>query len=106
MESLPSLKQATLGLVVVLFFCLFKLPYGFYVIIRLATAIIMCCWAFRFFVRNKLTLAIISGSVVLLFQPVFPIRLDRFTWNLVDVLLAVFLLFIVFKLDTRHENMN
>lgn len=105
-KKLSSIKKASLCLAVALIVCLLKMPYGFYTIIRLATAIVMGCWAVRFSSQSRWSLTVISGSIVLLFQPILPIALDRFTWNVVDILLAIFLLVIVFKLDTAHDDID
>lgn len=105
-KTLSSIQKASLCLAVALIVCLLKMPYGFYTIIRLATAIIMGCWSVRFSSQSRWPLAVISGSIVLLCQPLIPIALDRFTWNVVDVLLAIFLLVIVFKLDIEQKDTN
>lgn len=100
MSNLTSLHKASLGLAIGLFMCVLPLPYGMYTIIRLATSIIMGCWAFRFLSMNRITLATISGGIVLLFQPFFKIALDRLTWNIIDVLLAIFLIIMVYRIDS------
>lgn len=91
-NSLSFLDKASLVLAVFLLLCLFPLPYGFYTITRLAVSIIAGCWAYQFYKNNKTPLAIIAGGIVILFQPLVKIVLDRITWNIVDIILA-FLLF-------------
>lgn len=96
MRNLSALELASLIMALLLVACLCPLPYGFYTIIRLATAIIAGCWCYRFYRLNKTALAVIAGGIVILFQPLIRIALDRTTWNIIDVLLAVVLLILVF----------
>lgn len=100
-KKLSPLEKSSLILAVTLLLCLLSLPYGFYNIIRLATAIIAGCWAYKLFNLNKTSYAIISCGIVILFQPFFKIALDRFTWNLIDVLLAIILVWMVFSEKMR-----
>ena len=92
---LPVLDKASLILSIALIMCLLPFPYGFSTIIRLATSVIALCWAYRFYNRRKVALAIISGAIALLFQPFYKIALDRLTWNIVDVVLAVVIIYLV-----------
>lgn len=45
--------------------------------------------------KNKQGLVIIFGSLALLFQPFFKVVLGRTVWNVVDVLVAIFLVGLV-----------
>jgi hypothetical protein len=45
--------------------------------------------------KNKQGLAITFGSLALLFQPFFKVVLGRTVWNVVDVLVAIFLVGLV-----------
>lgn len=95
LNSFSFLEKATLVLAVALLLCLFPLPYGFYTIIRLAVSIMAGCWAYQFYKNNKIPLTIISGAIVILFQPLIKIVLDRTTWNILDIILAVLLFTLV-----------
>lgn len=94
-SSLSVLEKASLALAIALLLCLFPLPYGFYTIIRLAVSIIAGCWAYQFYRVRRTPLAIIAGAVAILFQPLIKIVLDRATWNIVDVILAIVLVWLV-----------
>ena len=94
-NSLSFLDKATLVLAVALLLCLFPLPYGFYTIIRFAVSIIAGCWAYQFYKNNKIPLTIIAGAIVILFQPLIKIVLDRTTWNILDVILAILCIIMV-----------
>lgn len=77
------------GLAVALLICLLPMPYGYYTLVRFAAMIVLGCMAYGFYKEEKQTLCIIAGLLALLFQPLFKITLDRMTWNIVDVLLAI-----------------
>lgn len=103
---MSSIHKASVALAAALVMCLLPLPYGFYMIIRVATSIIMAIWAVRFLSVERISFATISGGLVLLFQPIIKIPLDRLTWNIVDVILAIFLLVLVFKIDDTNRQSN
>ena len=91
-KGLTSLDWASLVLAVALLVCLLPLPYGFYTVIRLAVAIVVGCWAYQFYEAKRIVLAIIAFGVVLIFQPFLKVVLDRLTWNILDVILAMCLI--------------
>lgn len=95
------LRKASLALALGLSLCLCQMPYGFYIVIRLATAVIACCWAYKFYKDRRLPLTIIAVAIAILFQPLIKIVLDRSTWHVIDILLAISLILLVFK---SHQN--
>lgn len=96
-KKLSSLEISSLVLAGVLFLCLLSMPYGFYTVIRLATAIIASLWAFKFFNQNSTTYAIVAIAVALLFQPFFKVTLDRLTWNIIDIIVSIGLIICVLR---------
>lgn len=93
------LLKASLALALGLLLCLCHMPYGFYTVIRLATAIIACCWAYQFYNVGKTPLAIVAIAIAILFQPLIKIALDRSTWHIIDILLAISLIILVVKFN-------
>lgn len=91
-----SLDIGSLLVSFLLIICLLPMPYGFYSIVRLATCIIFGIWAYTFHIRQKKELAIIAGAIVILFQPFIRIPIDRFTWNIIDLILSISLLVLIF----------
>ena len=53
--------------------------------------------AFEFHKEGKMPLCIIAGSLALLFQPFVKITLDKITWNVIDVLVAIALILLWYK---------
>lgn len=96
-RTLTTLEKASIVLAIALILCFLPLPYGFYTIIRLATAVLAGCWAYRFYNRRKTSFAITAAAIALLFQPFLKISLDRFTWNVIDVILAGLIVLMVLK---------
>ena len=74
-----------------------RLGEGYYTIVRFAAMIILGCIAFVFYKEEKIPLCIVAGSLALLFQPFIKITLDKVTWNIVDVLVAIGLVFLWYK---------
>ena len=95
--KLSFLDKSSLILAVALLLCLLPLPYGFYTIIRFATAIIVGCWAYKFYSIGKTAFAIIACSIVILFQPFFRITLDKLTWNILDIVVSLLIVYLTHK---------
>lgn len=83
------LYKIGLGLAIALVVCLLPMPYGYYSLIRLFSMIFFVCLAVSFYKERKVPLSIIAGSLALLFQPFFKIVLDRTTWHIVDLVVAI-----------------
>lgn len=89
------MKYLQLILSVLLLVCLLAMPYGYYVLIRFIATICFCIFTVQYHDKNKQGLVIIFGSLALLFQPFFKVVLGRTVWNVVDVLVAIFLVGLV-----------
>lgn len=92
-----------LGLAIALIVCLFPMPYGYYTLVRFVAMIIFGCMAFNFYKEERQPLCVIAGSLALLFQPFFKIVLGRTLWNVVDVLVAIFLV-ILWYMENYNKN--
>ncbi|MDE6033104.1 MAG: hypothetical protein K2G15_03975 [Muribaculaceae bacterium] len=97
------LLKASLAVAFGLLLCLCHMPYGFYTVIRLATAVIACCWAYKFYTDEKTPLTIVAVAIAILFQPLIMIVLDRTTWHVIDVLLAFSLIILVVKFNHNAQ---
>lgn len=75
-----------------LFWALARHPIGYFTILRLVTTVV-CLYAGYLAIQNEEKGWIfVFGGLALLFQPLIPLRMTRATWNMVDVLVGVFLL--------------
>ena len=86
-----------LGLAIALIICLLPMPYGYYLLVRFVSMIIFGCMSYAFYKDGKLLFSIIAGSLALLFQPFIKIALGRELWNVVDVIVAIALIFLWYK---------
>lgn len=80
-----------------LLLCLLPLPYGLYMIARVAIMILGGYLALDYFSHNKRALAITFAAVALIFQPFLRIPLGRELWMIVDVAVAILLIVLVAK---------
>lgn len=92
-----TLDKACMILIPALLLCLLHMPYGYYILVRFLAFIIFGCLTYRYYNEKKEDLAIMFGAIALLFQPFFKIVLGRAIWNIVDVIVAIILGFILYK---------
>ena len=83
--------------------CLLHMPYGFYTLVRFVALVVFGVMAVKFFSEEKIVLAVVSGALALLFQPLVKIALDRATWNVVDVIVAIGLVALFFYEHQIHD---
>lgn len=86
------IKHLLLIMAIMLLICLLDMPYGYYQLVRFVAMIVFSISAFVFGSKQNRTLMITMGILALLFQPLFPIALGRMIWNIVDVIVAIFLI--------------
>lgn len=98
MQTLIKLTLAILFLL-----CLLHLPYGYYQAVRFCALIGFALLAYFSFQNKQNTAVIIYIGLAILFQPIFKIALGRNIWNVVDVIVALFLLFSIF---IKSKNIN
>jgi hypothetical protein len=56
----------------------------------------MTIFTYSYYENHKIELCIIFIGLVILFQPIIKIPLGRGLWNVVDILVASFLLYLAF----------
>lgn len=77
--------------------------YGYYILLRWA----ICCWAIfnaiTFYEYGKSGWAWVMGLMVITFNPIIPVHLDKETWQIIDLAAAfLFLLPIFFSKNGGH----
>lgn len=72
-------------LTVLLLVCLFRMPYGYYQFVRLATCVGL---GYLGYISNMPWVRVSCIAVALLFNPVFKVYLDKQTWNVIDASIA------------------
>ena len=88
-------------LAIVLFLCLFNMPYGYYQFVRFAAMAAFAYLAFSANEQNKKNEVFIFIALAILFQPFVKIALGRTIWNIVDVVVGVSLL--ISLITTKKE---
>lgn len=91
------MKYITLFLSALLLLCLVPMPYGFYQLVRFLAMVVFCVMAYQYYNQKNETLAVVFGALALLFQPLLKIVLGRVLWNIIDVVVAIFLVVLFFK---------
>lgn len=80
---------------VLLLLCLADMPYGFYQLVRFAAAAAFVYLSFDYFKSKKDGLGFVFAALALLFQPFFKVALGRTIWNLVDIIVAIGLIYLI-----------
>lgn len=88
---------------IALLVCLVDMPYGFYQLIRFVAMLTfaLCAYGEYKFGNSEYAVALIALS--LLFQPFIKIGLGRLLWNIIDVVVSVFLLYRAVAIGHRNH---
>lgn len=87
---------------VLLLLCLADMPYGFYQLVRFASAGAFAYISYDYFKCEKNGLGVVFAALALLFQPFFKVALGRMIWNVVDVLVAIGLVCLIVRTFKRR----
>ena len=90
-------KVIKLVLAILFFICLLDMPYGYFQLVRFLAMIGFSYLAFIAYEANDRTKAYVFTALAILFQPLIKIALGRDIWNIVDVVVGIWLLYLVFK---------
>jgi lipoprotein signal peptidase len=96
----PILK---LIVAIILLLCLADMPYGFYTLVRFVSAFTFAFLSYDYFKSKKDGLGFVFAALALLFQPFFKVALGRTIWNIVDVVVAVGLLYLLISTFKRKR---
>ena len=96
------MKVMKLGTAVMLLFAILPLPQGYYTLLRLIVSISSGISAFHYLENKKTGLALVFGLILLLFNPIFPIYLDKGTWIIIDIIIGLF--FGISGFNEKDEN--
>lgn len=82
------------------------MPYGYYQLIRIVAMFGFGIIAYHYYDREQNGLSIVFVVLALLFQPILKINLGRELWNMIDIIVAIFLIvlcIIEFYQTNHHE---
>lgn len=83
-------------LAIALILCVFSMPYGFYQFVRFAAMAIFAYLAYCEYKNGHVDRMILFIVLAILFQPFAKIALGRVIWNIVDIVTAGYLLYLVY----------
>lgn len=92
-----------IALAVLLFGCLLDMPYGYFQLVRFLSMAGFAYLAFECNQQDRNSEAIIFVILAILFQPFFKISLGRELWNVVDVIVALGLIFSLWATKNQKD---
>ncbi len=90
-------------LAILLLLCVFKMPYGYYELVRFLSLIGFGCLSFISYKKGNQNEMIVYFSLALLFQPFIKVALGKDIWNIIDVLVSIGLIFSIFKKQQNNK---
>ncbi len=90
---MKNTKILSIILIPVLLLCLLPMPYGYYQLVRVISTLIFSYIAYQ--ERSSQIMWVFIGLTIL-FQPFEKIAFGRTMWNIIDVLVVLFLVFFCF----------
>ena len=97
------MKTVKIILAAMLFLCLAKMPYGYFQFVRFGALVGFTLLAYNSYEKGLTNYMIIFIGLALLFQPFFKVALGRQIWNIVDVVVSVFLIVTIF-IDRQRQH--
>ncbi|NDV65653.1 hypothetical protein D0T60_10415 [Bacteroides sp. 224] len=88
-------------LALLLFLCLLKMPYGYYLFIRFIALLVFGILAYQAYKQERQLEMVVYGALALLFQPFLKISLGRDLWNIIDVIVGIGLIVSLLKKEIR-----
>lgn len=74
-----------------LLLALAPMPYGYYQFIRIAITLVASINAFDLYKKNKSLLLVVFVSIIILYNPIFPIHISKAIWIPLNLVTALFL---------------
>jgi len=92
MDSLNLEKGVTILIAILLFLCILDMPYGYYELVRFLSFIGFSYLAKINHSKGNDFHTYLFAALALLFQPFMKIALGRLLWNIIDIVVGVYLL--------------
>ena len=86
-----------IGMAIALILCLFSMPYGYYQLVRFLAMAVFAYLAFCEYKDGATDRMILFIVLAILFQPFAKIAIGRVLWNIIDVIVAGYLFYLVIK---------
>jgi hypothetical protein len=89
-------KGIKIILAILFFLCLADMPYGYYQFVWFAGLVGFAILAYQAHEQGRQTEMIIYSGLAILFKPFFKIALGSQLWDVVDVIVSIFLIGTIF----------
>lgn len=86
-----------IGMAIALILCLFSMPYGYYQLVRFLAMAVFAYLAFCEYKDGATDRVILFIVLAILFQPFAKIAIGRVLWNIIDVIVAGYLIYLVVR---------
>ena len=91
------MKYLELIIAMLLLLCLTSMPYGYYELVRYLTSVLFIWKAFQSLkIKNERDIFLFV-SIAILFQPFVKITLSKTIWGIIDIVVAILLIFTYVK---------
>ena len=77
-----NLNKIVPGLLLI---ALLPLPYFYYQLLRIVVTVVASIYAYKFYEDNQMPKVIIFGIIALIWNPIFPIYMDKSVWMILDI---------------------
>ena len=102
MES-KVLTIIKIAMAALLLLCLADMPYGFYQFVRFLAMASFAYLSYDYFKNKQEGLGFAFAALAILFQPFFKIALGRTIWNILDVVIAIGLIWLTIVTYRKKE---
>ena len=98
LENLIKIALASM-----LIICLFHMPFGYYQLFRYSAMVGFAILAYYQYEKENIPLVILFVALMLLFQPLLKVPMGRYSWIIIDVLVAAGLLISLFVQNQKKK---
>ncbi len=89
---------------ILLIICLFDMPYGYYQLVRFISTTVFGLYAYHYYEKGNKLLFVFYLALAVLFQPFLKISLGREIWNIVDIIIAGWLIYDSFRMKKNKTD--
>ena len=78
-----NLNKIVPGLLLI---ALLPLPYFYYQLLRIVVTVVASIYAYKFYEDNQMAWVLVFGIIALIWNPIFPIYMDKSVWIVLDII--------------------
>ena len=93
-----------IGISILLLLCLFNMPYGFYTLVRFLAMAAFAYLAYLEYKSKNIDRMIVFIVLAVLFQPFAKITFGRVIWNIVEVAVALYLIYLSYMICKKVKH--